>query len=453
MEYLYPISGLFFYRLIFMFWLLFGEGLFVFRFKKKKHFVVRTLLAILACFLFALAFPIPTSNAFYLMIMFLLMFVFTYFASMFLFEVEWKMLLFSMISGYTIEQIAYETYFAFNNFLNLNQYQNGGMYSKDTINLFSGPLDQFIYFACYIVVYWVMFVLFANRIKGSQEFDSNSSKSNLKFLVIGIFFLSSDIVISSAVSFYATIHYENIYMGIISIVIALCCLIGLFFLFEMFYGNNLKHDMEIVKEIRKEEKNQYQISKETIDLINIKCHDFRHQIRKLGKEQNIQESAIENVNKLINIYDSSIKTSNDTLNVILTEKSLICAKNGIKFSCIADGMILNFMTEEDIYSLFGNIIDNAIEAVNHLSDDKKIITLRIKSIGNMISISEKNSYDNDIHLINGLPRSNKNDTLHHGFGLKSIKLICEKYHGTMQINYDNNIFNITLLFIPSNLDK
>lgn len=436
-----------------MFWLLFGEGLFVFRFKKKKHFVVRTLLAILACFLFALAFPIPTSNAFYLMIMFLLMFVFTYFASMFLFEVEWKMLLFSMISGYTIEQIAYETYFAFNNFLNLNQYQNGGMYSKDTINLFSGPLDQFIYFACYIVVYWVMFVLFANRIKGSQEFDSNSSKSNLKFLVIGIFFLSSDIVISSAVSFYATIHYENIYMGIISIVIALCCLIGLFFLFEMFYGNNLKHDMEIVKEIRKEEKNQYQISKETIDLINIKCHDFRHQIRKLGKEQNIQESAIENVNKLINIYDSSIKTSNDTLNVILTEKSLICAKNGIKFSCIADGMILNFMTEEDIYSLFGNIIDNAIEAVNHLSDDKKIITLRIKSIGNMISISEKNSYDNDIHLINGLPRSNKNDTLHHGFGLKSIKLICEKYHGTMQINYDNNIFNITLLFIPSNLDK
>jgi hypothetical protein len=222
MEYLYPISGLFFYRLIFMFWLLFGEGLFVFRFKKKKHFVVRTLLAILACFLFALAFPIPTSNAFYLMIMFLLMFVFTYFASMFLFEVEWKMLLFSMISGYTIEQIAYETYFAFNNFLNLNQYQNGGMYSKDTINLFSGPLDQFIYFACYIVVYWVMFVLFANRIKGSQEFDSNSSKSNLKFLVIGIFFLSSDIVISSAVSFYATIHYENIYMGIISIVIALC---------------------------------------------------------------------------------------------------------------------------------------------------------------------------------------------------------------------------------------
>jgi len=453
MEYLYPISGLFFYRLIFMFWLLLGEGLFVFRFKKKKHFIIRLILVVLACFLFALAFPIPTSNAFYLMIMFLLMFVFTYFASMFLFEVEWKMLLFSMISGYTIEQIAYEAYFAFNNFLNLNQYQNGGMYSKDTINLFSGPLDEFIYFACYIVIYWVMFVLFANRIKGSQEFDTNSSKSNLKFLVIGIFFLSSDIVISSAVSFYGTIHYENIYMGIISIVIALCCLIGLFFLFEMFYGNNLKHDIEIVKEIRKEEKNQYQISKETIDLINIKCHDFRHQIRKLGKEQNIQESAIENVNKLINIYDSSIKTSNDTLNVILTEKSLICAKNGIKFSCIADGMILNFMTEEDIYSLFGNIIDNAIEAVNHLTDDKKIITLRIKSVGNMISISEKNSYDNDINLINGLPQSNKNDTMHHGFGLKSIKLICEKYHGTMQINYENKIFNITLLFIPSNINN
>jgi len=447
-EYLYPISGLFFYRLIFMGWLIFGEGLFVFRFQKKSHFWLRAILAILACFIFAFIFPIPTSNAFYLMIMFLLMFVFTYFASMFLFDVEWKMLLFSMISGYTIEHIAYETYFSLSNFLNLNEYQNGGMYSKDTLGLFSGPVDQLIYFSSYIIIYWLMFILFANRIKGSQEFDTNSSKSNLKFLVIGTFFLITDIVISSTVSFYATIHYERIYIGIISIVIALCCLIGLFFLFEMFYGNNLKHNIEIAKEIRKEEKNQYQISKETIDLINIKCHDFRHQIRKLGKEQNINESAIENVNKLINIYDSSIKTSNNTLNVILSEKSLVCSKKGIKFSCIADGEILNFMNEEDIYSLFGNIIDNAIEAVSNLSNDKKIITLRIKAIGNMISISEKNSFDNDIKLVNGLPKSNKNDTVHHGYGLKSIRLICEKYHGTMQINYDNNIFNITLLFIP-----
>lgn len=48
------------------------------------------------------------------------------------------------------------------------------------------------------------------------------------------------------------------------------------------------------------------------------------------------------------------------------------------------------MKEEDIYSLFGNIVDNPIDAVKNFSIDKRIINLKIKSIGNMVSISQSN---------------------------------------------------------------
>src|SRR5574344_236207 len=150
--------------------------------------------------------------------------------------------------------------------------------------------------------------------------------------------------------------------------------------------------------------------------MNIKFHDLKHEIHQIGSEQNIDDKTIKNISKLISIYDSSIMTSNSALNVILNEKSLYCTQNGIKFSCIADGSLLDFMAEEDIYSLFGNIIDNAIEAVTPLEEGKKIIHLKITKTGNMISISSKNSFEGEVKIINGLPQTTKNYSTHHGFG-------------------------------------
>ena len=45
-------------------------------------------------------------------------------------------------------------------------------------------------------------------------------------------------------------------------------------------------------------------------MINIKCHYFRHQIREFGNNQKIDNEAINNLNKLIRIYDSSYHTEN-----------------------------------------------------------------------------------------------------------------------------------------------
>ena len=151
----------------------------------------------------------------------------------------------------------------------------------------------------------------------------------------------------------------------------ICCAFGIMFIFEVYYRNNLNRKYEIIQAIRKGEKEQYQLSKQTIDMINVKCHDFRHQIRDMGRYNHIDENVIKNINSYIDIYDSAIKTSNKTLNVILGEKSLICNKYNIKFSCVADGQLISFMEEEDIYSLFGNIIDNAIDAVKELEEDIK----------------------------------------------------------------------------------
>lgn len=443
-EQIYPLNSLFFYRLIFMAWLIFGEALFLFKFERKKHFLIKLPLVLLSCFIFALIFPIPTSNSFYSMMMFFLMFLFTYFASFFLFEANWKIRLFSMICGYTCEHIAYETYFSIINLLNINKNGLSGLYDYGKISLFTGWQDILIYFFSYIIVYYLIFIMFALRLNKNNFYEA---KYDFKFLVVGCVFILSDIVINSIVSWYSTIHFENIYLGIVALINVLCCFIGLFYIFEMFYSNNIKNQMKIIEEIQKKESSQYKISKETIDMINIKCHDFRHQIREFGDNQKIDVEAITNLNKLIRIYDSTYHTENEALNVILNEKTLLCNNKNIRFTCIVDGNALNFIENEDIYSLFGNLIDNSIEAVSELNDNEKIISLKIKQVGNIVSISIKNGYKGTIKMENNLPISKKSDNIHHGFGMKSIKMVCEKYNGTLKLNVINNVFSVTILFI------
>lgn len=446
-EQIYPLNSLFFYRLIFMAWLIFGEALFLFKFERKKHFLIKLPLVLLSCFIFALIFPIPSSNSFYSMMMFFLMFLFTYFASFFLFEANWKIRLFSMICGYTCEHIAYETYFSIINLLNINKNGLSGLYDYGKISLFTSWQDILIYFFSYIIVYYLIFIIFALRLNKNNFYEA---KYDFKFLVVGCVFILSDIVINSIVSWYSTIHFENIYLGIVALINVLCCFIGLFYIFEMFYSNNIKNQMKIIEEIQKKESNQYKISKETIDMINIKCHDFRHQIREFGDNQKIDNEAINNLNKLIRIYDSTYHTENEALNVILNEKTLLCNNKNIRFTCIVDGNALNFIENEDIYSLFGNLIDNSIEAVNQLDDNEKIISLKIKQVGNIVSISIKNGYKGKIQMENNLPLSKKEDNVHHGFGMKSIKMVCEKYNGNLRLNIENNIFIVTILFIKRN---
>jgi len=440
---LYPISGLFYYRAIFMGWLLLGEGLFLFRLDKKSHFYWRLLLSVIVAMGFAFAFPIPNDNSFYTMGMFFAMFLLSYGLILFCFKGDWKTLFFSAICGYTSEHLSYETYQAITNLIGSNTYARGGLYSGSSTALFTSPWDELAYFVSYIVVYWLLFLTCARRIKGNEGLEIH----NVMALILGSFFILIDIVFNSVVSYYSTIHYDQYYLALIAGFNILCCVAAFLFLFEMFYKDSLRKNLEVVKELRNQEKNQYELSKETVDLINIKCHDLKHQIETIGEQEKISPATIESISKVINIYDSAIKTGNRALDVILSQKSLFCSQNGIKFSCIADPSQLDFLSEEETYSLFGNIIDNAIEAVKSLPEDKRIITLRIKGQGNMVSINEHNSYDGVLSYEDGLPKTSKNDSRYHGFGLRSIKMVCEKYHASLSLTSDNQLFNISILFI------
>lgn len=213
-------------------------------------------------------------------------------------------------------------------------------------------------------------------------------------------------------------------------------------------NTRLSGEMEELKAMLEEGKRQYELEKKNIELINIKCHDLKHQLGAMkGK---LYEEQIEELKNVIEIYDSSIKTGNEALDVVLTQKSLYCSQHNIRLTCLLNGNNYDFIPRHELYSLFTNVIDNAIEAVEKLPEEKRIISITERSTKGFLSVRAENYYFGEIELSGGLPVSAKNKT-EHGFGLKSMKLIAEKYGGEINVSCDGDKFILDIYFLQPSL--
>ena len=190
---------------------------------------------------------------------------------------------------------------------------------------------------------------------------------------------------------------------------------------------------------------QYQLTRESIDLINEKCHDIRKRVADL-RGPALSDESIERIQDSIRVYDASVRTGNDALDVVLTSKSLVCAQNGIELTCLADGAALAFMADDELYFLMENILNNAIEAVTRLPEpEQRSISLTVRREGDFVSIREDNFFTGELELVDGLPRTSKGDERNHGFGLRSIRRCVGEHGGEMTLRADGGIFSLSIL--------
>lgn len=199
----------------------------------------------------------------------------------------------------------------------------------------------------------------------------------------------------------------------------------------------------ILEHMLYQQKKQLEAEKETIELINVKCHDLKHQLAHL--EDHIPQELIVDLGRTISIYDLTAHTGNDALDTLLTRKSLFFEQKQIRFDYIADGNSLSFMKPTDVYAMFGNALDNAMEAVEKMQDiERRYIGMKIWTDKGMVMIHIENYYDGELCIEGELPRTTKRDTRYHGFGMKSIKMIVDKYGGDMSI-HTGELFTISIL--------
>lgn len=226
---------------------------------------------------------------------------------------------------------------------------------------------------------------------------------------------------------------------------------GVFILF-LYSGILTKHyfctEVEVVRSLWEKDRSQYALLKENVEIINLKCHDLRKRIDLLeSRRESASEREIQTLREAINVYDSRCFTGNSALDAILTEYMLICEKKGILFTCTADGAPFAFLDESDLFSFFSNAITNAIEATEQLSEaEKRVISLVAEQRGGFLSVVIENYFDGDLMMQDGLPRTKKADLSSHGFGVKSMKNLAERYGGTIDFLREGDLFILTALF-------
>ena len=236
--------------------------------------------------------------------------------------------------------------------------------------------------------------------------------------------------------------------ALFNIVLQFYCITLLYLQSALFKKSSMRKELETIQLLWHQQKGQYQLSKETIELINHKCHDLKRQVQAIRavKDEKERETYLEKIEKSVQIYSAIVRTGNEILDTILTEKSLICENSGIHINCVADGSLLAFMNPVDLYTLFGNALDNAIEAVRKLeSKEKRVIDIMLYERQSFLMLQIVNPMCGEVKFEDGLPLTTKAKNGYHGYGMKSMLHTIQKYEGHLTTEVKNGCFYFNVM--------
>ena len=298
--------------------------------------------------------------------------------------------------------------------------------------------------AIYIIVYGIAYFLFARKMADGNGITV-SKKSLFPimtiFVLVWVLSLMDD---SYIVGFESGAMHRVIYR----IIDALCCSYVLWVQISQRELMRLQTELSGINAALRLQKQQYEMTEDTIENINQKCHDLKHQIRALRNmsDDREREEYLDELENDIMIYDTALQTGNKALDIVFMEKALFCKNHEINWTCMADGTKLDFMKVEEIYAIFGNALDNAIHAVLNLEDKmKRVISVKMIAQNNIIVIQIQNYYNEKLKFENGLPVTTKKNRQDHGYGMKSIRYTAEKYNGTITVKAEHEVLTLQIL--------
>ncbi|MBR4209533.1 MAG: sensor histidine kinase [Lachnospiraceae bacterium] len=304
---------------------------------------------------------------------------------------------------------------------------------------------QVALFVILLIVMWLGYYLFLKQTKGSETAD-------IKNTALLLFAVASSLIIY--VLSYWTTSRETDTIGV-ELFDAFSCMLLLGILLDTFRYSRAERENLVMMHVLRQEQAQHEMSRATVEVINRKCHDLKHQISALRSMDNPEEKerSIRDLEQSVMIYDRFVKSGNRDLDIILAEKNLLCEEKGIELHGILDGEKLSFIKTEDLYSLMGNALDNAIEAVSEEEEGKRIITLRVSAQGRILFIHVENPCSKKPLFENGLPLTTKSDQEYHGFGMRSMRYVAEKYEGALQAGWEDGAFCLDIVLpLPESKD-
>lgn len=173
----------------------------------------------------------------------------------------------------------------------------------------------------------------------------------------------------------------------------------------------------------------------------ILIHDMKKHLQSIAllNEDNQNEKIRAYINQLMqssDLLEFSKICDHKILNNILCRYKKVCNDLHIAFHADIRSNTTTFLSDSDVTPLFCNMLDNAVEASNHIKDSYIEITAAQRKHTPFVIITIINSCAGNPFSPNGELVSSKQNPQAHGFGIKSMEKIIHNYNGNIQMYYD-----------------
>lgn len=229
----------------------------------------------------------------------------------------------------------------------------------------------------------------------------------------------------------------------------LMCLIMYFVVQQMSKDNQTKLEYELMKEKEKYSKESMEIIKRSNEELREFKHDLKNYLLPLQEAmetmpQSEMAKVWEKINQKIEDVQTLIQTGNSYVDSMINTKITLARSEKVDVKCT----ILSKMEGIDdleFCSVFGNLMDNAIEAAKEVKENPEIRVL-IKTKG-VLYISVRNTVkDSEMEKPFRHNYTTKEDALLHGFGISCIRELVDKNGGRFDLNVSEGWFRAEIFF-------
>lgn len=301
--------------------------------------------------------------------------------------------------------------------------------------------------AIYGILFYLIWLIEKRLLRRSRVFSVSARDFYLLLgTILAIFLLSNlSYVLPDTTPFSSRLFYEVFRIR------AFMDLVGLAVIF--IYQLQIREKCEVIElnainQVLRSQYEKYLYQQKNNELISIMYHDLKHQIIALRKEtdQKRREAWLDSIESGIESYRISVNTGNAVTDAILEDKLMNAKKHQITFTFVVNGALLDFMHVTDICTIFGNGLDNAIEAeILEPEPQKRMIHLKVAAQKKMICITVENYISRPEQINPAHLQTTKGDTPYHGYGIKSIRYCVEKYQGNVFIKINGNWFVLSIM--------
>ena len=301
----------------------------------------------------------------------------------------------------------------------------------------------------------MLLLFFISRILARLSIKENNAKSWGTWAGLAILPFSSTLVLIAfrfATKDMAIEKPESIWILISSIALFLANVIT-YVIYEKAEMNTQKlMELELTNQKNEIDMQYLNLIEKKNQLMQVMAHDYKNHFLTISSmtESNEIKEYINGLLGEISKLNNMGKTQNRLLDVILSKYAYVCEEKNIELEIDIVTDNLTIMSNNDISSLFNNLLDNATESAEK-SAEKKVLIQITNVMNSYRKIAVINSCDIQPNTKNGELVTNKENKEMHGFGTKSIKKIVDKYDGELDWEYNENAkqFKFTIL-IPIN---